>query len=55
MRHSEDDWLELPGKHRFIFDTTNPDSMNESLLFAGNFYTGNSNGYGLKDAILPWS
>jgi intracellular sulfur oxidation DsrE/DsrF family protein len=29
MRHSEDDWLELPGKHRFIFDTTTPDSMNE--------------------------
>ena len=52
MRHSEDDWLELPGKHRFIFDTTTPDSMNESLLFAGNFYIGNSNGYGLKDADL---
>ena len=52
MRHSEDDWLELPGKHRFVFDTTTPDSMTEALLFAGNFYTGNSNGYGLKDADL---
>jgi len=52
MRHKEDDWLELPGQHRFIFDTTTPDSMNESLLFAGNFYIANSNGYGLKDADL---
>lgn len=51
-RHSEDDWMELPGQHRFIFDTTAPTGMSEALQFAGNFFIGNANGYGLKDSDL---
>jgi intracellular sulfur oxidation DsrE/DsrF family protein len=44
--------MELPSQHRFIFDTTAPTGMSDALLFAGNFYIGNANGYGLKDSDL---
>jgi len=50
--HDVDGWMELPGQHRFIFDTTTPDGMNSALLYAGNYYTANGSGYGLKDADL---
>jgi hypothetical protein len=47
-RHEKDDWLELPGKHRLVFDGTSPEGVREALQFTGNFFTGNKNGYGLE-------
>ena len=50
-RHEKDAWLDtLPGKHRTIFDVTTASGVGEALGFANNVFTGNSNGYGLKDA-----
>ncbi len=50
-RHAQDDWLDqVPGQHRFVFDTTTPDGFGGGLVFANNFYLANQSGYGLKDA-----
>ena len=52
-RHAQDDWLDqLPGQHRFVFDTTNPDGFGGALLYANNFFLANQNGYGLGNAEL---
>jgi hypothetical protein len=42
----------LPGQHRFVFDTTNPDGFGGALLYANNFFLANQNGYGLGNAEL---
>src|SRR5262245_33804872 len=47
-RHERDDWMELPGTHRLVFDGTSPDGVRDALQFTGNFFTGNKNGYGLE-------
>jgi len=47
-RHDRDDWFELPGKHRLVFDGISPEGVRDALQFAGNFFTGNRNGYGLE-------
>jgi intracellular sulfur oxidation DsrE/DsrF family protein len=52
-RHEQDDWLDkIPGRHRFIFDTTTPDGMSSGLLFATNYLLANQSGYGLTDSDL---
>jgi hypothetical protein len=52
-RHAADDWLDqIPGKHRLAFDTMTPDRLEDAIQFAGNFFTGNKNGYGLENADL---
>jgi intracellular sulfur oxidation DsrE/DsrF family protein len=51
-RHAADDWFELPGKHRFFFDALHPQGADEALLFAGNFFNANRDGYGLESADL---
>ena len=50
-RHAQDDWLDqLPGQHRFVFDTTEPNNLATSMLYANNFFIANASGYGLKDS-----
>jgi intracellular sulfur oxidation DsrE/DsrF family protein len=52
-RHAQDDWLDqLPGQHRFVFDTTSPDGFGGALLYANNFFLANQSGYGLGNADL---
>jgi intracellular sulfur oxidation DsrE/DsrF family protein len=52
-RHPQDDWFDqIPGKHRFVFDTTTPDGMASALRFAANYFIANENAYGLKDSDL---
>jgi len=47
-RHAQDDWLDqIPGSHRFIIDTTSPEGLGSSLLFANNFFIASQAGYGL--------
>ncbi len=48
VRHASDDWLELPGKHRFFFDTLSPKGVEDAQLYVGNFFAANRNGYGLE-------
>ena len=52
-RHAQDDWFDqLPGKHRFFFDTTTPDALAAAIQFAGNYYSANKDVYGLANADL---
>ena len=52
-RHAQDDWLDqLPGKHRFVFDTTTTDGMALALQFGGNYFAANADAYGLKESDL---
>jgi intracellular sulfur oxidation DsrE/DsrF family protein len=48
VRHAQDDWLDqIPGGHRFIFDTVSPAGLGMAIPFANNFFIANQNGYGL--------
>jgi intracellular sulfur oxidation DsrE/DsrF family protein len=52
-RHAQDDWFDqLPGKHRFFFDSTTPKGVEEALMFARNYFAGNKSGYGLDSGDL---
>src|SRR5690349_16462285 len=47
-RHAQDDWLDqIPGSHRFVFDSISPLGFGNALAFANNFFVANQNGYGL--------
>ncbi len=52
-RHEKDSWLaELPGKHRFVFDTTLPKGFDNALMFANNYLIANKKDYGLQNSDL---
>ena len=52
-RHEQDDWLDkIPGKHRMVFDTTQPAGMSSALIYATNYYNANQSSYGLQNADL---
>jgi intracellular sulfur oxidation DsrE/DsrF family protein len=49
-RHAQDDWMDqLPGKHRFVFDTTSAAGFGSAVAYANNFLTASESGYALKD------
>ena len=50
-RHAQDDWLDqVPGKHRFVFDTTSPNGIGDALLYANNYFLASQSGYGLGNS-----
>lgn len=51
-RHAEDDWLDVPAQHRFVFDTTTAEGVPLALQFANNYFTANQNAYGLQGGEL---
>src|SRR4029077_419721 len=52
-RHEKDDWLDkLPGKHRFVFDTTTPEGFGQAIVFASNFIRVNQTDYGVASNDL---
>jgi intracellular sulfur oxidation DsrE/DsrF family protein len=52
-RHDQDNWFdELPGSHRVLFDTWTAARFGEGLMFAGNIYRANRDGYGLTEKDL---
>ena len=52
-RHAQDDWLDqLPGQHRFVFDTTQFEGFGGAMLYANNFFLANQNGYSLGNTDL---
>jgi len=52
-RHTQDDWLDqIPGQHRLVFDTTEPNGLNSALLYATNYYVANQSSYGLQNNDL---
>jgi intracellular sulfur oxidation DsrE/DsrF family protein len=51
-RHTQDDWLDLPGKHRLVFDTTEQEGLSNALLYATNYYSASNSAYGLQNSDL---
>jgi intracellular sulfur oxidation DsrE/DsrF family protein len=52
-RHAEDDWLDqIPGAHRFFFDTVTAAGFGEAIRFSNTYFNANKNGYGLEDGSL---
>jgi intracellular sulfur oxidation DsrE/DsrF family protein len=51
--HEQDDWFDkIPGKHRFLFDTSTPTGFGGALLFANNYFEANRTGYALQNTDL---
>ena len=49
-RHPSDDWFDqIPGQHRFVFDTISADGLTLALTFINNYLNASDSGYGLKD------
>jgi hypothetical protein len=54
-RHELDDWLDKDKasvKHRFIFDTMNPEGFGQAILYSNNYFVANQSGYGLQNSDL---
>ena len=48
----QDDWMELPGRHRFVFDCTSAAGAGDGLSFADTYFIANQTGYRLASADL---
>jgi len=48
----QDDWMELPGRHRFVFDCTSATGAGDGLAFADTYFTANQTGYRLSSSDL---
>ncbi|HMD35283.1 MAG TPA: hypothetical protein VKH42_09960, partial [Vicinamibacterales bacterium] len=52
-KDAKDDWYDVAGsKRRIFFDCTSPAGVVDGGMFAGNFFNGNKDGYGLEQADL---
>lgn len=49
-RHDEDNWLDLPGKHRLVLDTTTYPTLTRATAFGNNFLAASASSYGMADA-----
>lgn len=48
----EDDWMELPGRHRLVIDATSPGGAGEALFFVKNYIDMNESAYSLAPSQL---
>ncbi len=48
----QDDWMEMPSRHRFVFDTTSTDGVGEALFFTRNYLAVNESAYGVPASEL---
>jgi intracellular sulfur oxidation DsrE/DsrF family protein len=48
----QDAWMELPGRHRMVFDASTTEGADKAIDFSTSFYMANKEGYGLKDGDL---
>lgn len=52
-RHAQDDWFDqVPGKHRFLLDTTTAEGFGNALAFLNNYYSASESAYSLKAGDL---
>jgi intracellular sulfur oxidation DsrE/DsrF family protein len=52
-RHAQDDWFDqIAGKHRLVFDTTEPTGLSSAMTYATNYYSASNSGYGLQNGDL---
>jgi len=48
----DDDWMELPSRHRLVFDATSADGAAHALFFARNYIAVNKSAYGIEPSQL---
>jgi intracellular sulfur oxidation DsrE/DsrF family protein len=48
----DDDWMEIPSRHRLVFDATSADGAAHALFFARNYIGVNKSAYGIEPAQL---
>ena len=48
----QDAWMELPGRHRFVFDCTSATGAGNGVEFADTYFRANQSGYQLAPADL---
>ncbi len=48
----DDDWMEIPARHRLVFDATSADGAAHALFFARNYIGINKSAYGLEPSQL---
>ena len=48
----DDDWMEIPSRHRIVFDATSSEGAAHSLFFARNFISVNQSDYGIGQSQL---
>lgn len=49
---TQDAWMELPGRHRFVFDCTSATGAGDGVDFADTYYRANQSGYQLASTDL---
>src|ERR1700691_3427502 len=53
-RHDLDNWMELPGRHRFLLDTHAPDGVGNALLWGANYIRTSQSEYGVPSSDLAF-
>lgn len=48
----QDNWLDMPGRHRQLFDTISAEGVARALTFTHTFYAANKEAYGLEPKDL---
>ncbi len=48
----QDNWMDLPGRHRMVFDAISPKGAGGALTFANNYLVANKEGYKLEASDL---
>ena len=48
----DDDWMEIPSRHRIVFDATSSEGAAHSLFFARNYIGVNKSDYGIEHSQL---
>jgi intracellular sulfur oxidation DsrE/DsrF family protein len=48
----DDDWMEMPSRHRIVFDATSSEGAAHALFFARNYIGVNKSGYGIEHSQL---
>lgn len=48
----QDSWMELPGRHRMVFDASGAEGADRAIDFSTTFYMANKEGYGLESHDL---
>jgi intracellular sulfur oxidation DsrE/DsrF family protein len=52
VKEKIDDWMEIPGAHRFVFDCATPEAAGAALSYARVYYVYSKSGYGLDPSSL---
>jgi intracellular sulfur oxidation DsrE/DsrF family protein len=53
-RHDPDNWMDMPGKHRFLLDTHAQDGVGNALLWGANYIRTHQSAYGVQASDLAF-